>query len=489
MQADNNDKQSRRSMVFGPETRSYHVFVFAGFILMSGCVMQPYKPEPVSLEVITQQRLTFDHTSPEFKSYLAESNFSTTSWPINQWDVPALTLAAFYFNPGLPVVRSQIDIEEAGIGIAGQRPNPTVNIPLEYHDEPGESPWYLGLVGDFLFERSAKREAREMQAAARRDAAQIAVSQQAWELYTSIHAGMIEYYAAIRKGELLKRQKDILNRSLELLEQRLTYGQASQFELSSLRLELQTTDLQLANQQYLINDAYHQLLSHVGLQVSKFQGADFEFSDLQQHLTASAESLHDLRAELVQQRFDIRQKLAEYDVFEARLKLEIEQQYPDLNLSPGFVFDQGNSVWELGAAWILPLFHNNESQIQQALAQRKQKQLEIIELQTRLLNELDRKRQNYLDKLAAYQNSLQLLDALTNKATQVEKQFELGYSDQLNVLRTKLEIEKANQAIFDIELDVMRAAVKLESLTQSPILTSMQNLNFTIEQDIAGYPK
>ncbi|MEQ8938065.1 MAG: TolC family protein, partial [Gammaproteobacteria bacterium] len=136
-----------------------------------------------------------------------------------------------------------------------------------------------------------------------------------------------------------------------------------------------------------------------------------------------------------------------------------------------------------------PLFHNNESQIQQALAQRKQKQLEIIELQTRLLNELDRKRQNYLDKLAAYQNSLQLLDALTNKATQVEKQFELGYSDQLNVLRTKLEIEKANQAIFDIELDVMRAAVKLESLTQSPILTSMQNLNFTIEQDIAGYPK
>ena len=195
------------------------------------------------------------------------------------------------------------------------------------------------------------------------------------------------------------------------------------------------------------------------------------------------------RVDLLQNNYDIRVKLAEYNAFEARLKQEIIKQYPDLNLSPGFIFDQGDNIWALGAAWVLPLFHNNEGQIERALAERKLKQAEFLQLQTRLLNQLERKRQNFIDKYAAYQNSLQMVSSLQTRADQIEKQFELGYSDRLSVYLARLEIEKANQAIFEVELDVMRAAAELEAVTQQSfdpdinVVAMMQNMKNEGDQE------
>ena len=267
-----------------------------------------------------------------------------------------------------------------------------------------------------------------------------------------------------------------------MLEQRLAVGQASEFELSSIRLELQQTELSLSKQRYQSNDAFHLLIVNTGLQADKFSHVEFVFAELKQHLHADAAELDRLQAELLQSRFDIRKSLAEYNSYEAGLRLEIEKQYPDITLSPGFLFERGQALWVLAASWTLPLFHNNDGQIQRALAERKQKQYEFIQLQTTLVNELDRKKQNYQDRLAAYEHGKQLLAALQTRAEEIEKQFTLGYTDKLAVLRSRLEIEKARQAMFDIELDVMRAAAKLESLTQSPSLVSIRQLGIIQSQ-------
>ena len=43
-----------------------------------------------------------------------------------EWDLPRLTLAAFYFSPDLDVARAQWGTTRAGVRTAGQRPNPTL---------------------------------------------------------------------------------------------------------------------------------------------------------------------------------------------------------------------------------------------------------------------------------------------------------------------------------------------------------------------------
>ena len=97
----------------------------------------------------------------------------------------------------------------------------------------------------------------------------------------------------------------------------------------------------------------------------------------------------------------LQQKLVEYQAYEAGLKLEIEKQYPNVTLSPGLLFEEGQALWVLAAAAKLPVFHNNDGQIQRALAERKQKQHEFIQLQSSLLTELARAQQNYQDRLGA----------------------------------------------------------------------------------------
>ena len=454
-----------------------YIWLLVIVVLQPACSFQPYEAEPLIPADITRHRQALHHSDPAFREFLQSNGVIVADWPIQHWTISTLTLASYYYHPRMQLALSQVEVENAGLVIAGQRRNPQVEIPYEHNVDNGDTPWLAGLVSSFVYERKEKREARKLESQAKIRAAEIAVTHQAWQLYQAIHAAMIEYYAAINANELLQSQKVILEQSLQLVEERFKYGQASEFELSSLRLELQATELLLADQRFLINDAYYALIANIGLQDSAFDKEGFDFTDLQQHLSGHADNLDNLQAEMVHKRYDMQQQLADYDAFEARLKLEIEKQYPDITLSPGYIYEQSNNLLTMGASWVLPLFHNNDGQIQEALALRKRKQLEIMALQTRLLNELARVKQNYLDKLAAYNDSLQLLDVLTARAADIETQYELGFSDRLSVLRSKLEIESIRQAIFNIELNVMRAAARMEATTQAPILDTMQTLN------------
>lgn len=443
-------------------------------LLISGCATKTYSPEPVTPEVTVQQLGAYDLADPAFRVFLQNHAYPVDNWPLERLDLTALTLAAWYFNPAMHVARSGVEVERAGEVIAGQRTNPTLNFP----DEPRDTLDFFGLVGDFLFERAAKREARQAEARAWREASELALTEQAWTLYANIHLALIEYYAAVRTSQILSQQEILLEEAMTLLKQRLRAGQVNEFEVSSMRIELQRTQLMLSNQRYASNDAYHQLVGNTGLHSDKFRHAKMVYSDLQQHLQENAETINALQPRLLHSRIDIRRKLAEYNAFEARLRYEIESQYPDITLSPGIVFERGQSLWVLAGAWVLPVFHNNDGQIQQALAERRRKQFEFMQLQAYWLNKLERTRQNYLDRLAAYQYSQQLLDAVKGREKQIEKQFELGYSDRLDLLRSRLETVKAKQAMLDIELDVMRAAAALEETSQTPMTEKIGKLDF-----------
>ncbi|MGB1800918.1 MAG: TolC family protein [Gammaproteobacteria bacterium] len=440
--------------------------VFILVFILSACAKQQYVSESIDIQQNVEDIVLKDHRSQQFKSFLEQHQFPSDNWPITQWDLNSLTLAAVYFNEKVNVAKSELEIQKAGEIIAGQRPNPTVAIPLENYSGSAESPWLIGLVFDFLFEREDKREAKKQQALAKRNAAEIKLQQQVWSIYSDLHKNFIEYFSAIKQKEILLAQRKLLQESLDLLIRRKELGQVSQFELSRIRLELQHLQLQLSDQNYIINNAFHELITVTGLQADKFDKNDFEFNAFNKTITLSEYDEIKLRESLLSNRHEIKIKLKEYDALEAALKLEILKQYPDVNLSPGFIFDQGSNVWALGSSWVLPLFHNHEGEIEQALAMRKKLQAEFIVMQTNLINELSRRHQNYIDKMASYENSILLLKELEQRANQIQKQFDLGYADKLSLVQVTLEIEKVKQAVFSIKVDVLRTIEELERITQ-----------------------
>lgn len=442
--------------------------LFTMGVSQTACVKQQYISEPIDTRLNHENIIVKDHSSQEFKSFLEQHQYPTNNWPITEWDLKGLTLAGVYFNPEINVALSELEVQRAGELIAGQRANPSVGIPLENYSGSADSPWLIGLVFDFLFERKEKRDAVMQLAIAKTNAAEIKLHQQIWTIYNSLHRNLIEYFAARKQKEMLQAQQVLLQDNLELLTRRKELGQVSQFELSRVRLELQHVQLQLSDQDYLINNTFHNLIAKTGLQVDKFDKDNFRFESIEKNLAAIEKDEKQLREELLNNRYDIRVKLKEYESHEAALKLEILKQYPDITLSPGFIFDQGSNVWALGASWVLPLFHNHEGEIEQALAKRKQLQAEFIALQTSLINELNRKNQNYIDKMASYNNSLSLLTELEQRFNLIQKQFDLGYSDKLSLIQVKLEVEKVKKAIFSIKVGVLKAAEELERITQRP---------------------
>jgi len=452
---------------------TFRLIAILSAIVLAGCARQVYESAPIDPVDNQQQQFAMSPDNLEFGAFL-QQNMPGIEFPISRWELSSLTLAALYFNPAVRVAHSELAIIDAELVIAGQKPNPTINLPLEYKTEPGGSPWLFGLIGDFVFERPAKRQAKIDIAQAKRHAKQMALFQQSWTLYSAIHQDFIHYFTHIETRKNLLNQKALLIEILGLLEQRIEFGQASEFELSRDRLDLQRIELMLANQGFNINDSFHLLFSHTGLLAHKTVNSDFDFNELEKHLLTKDEYITDLNQSLLFERFDFKTMLAEYQVFENELKLEIEKQYPEINLSPGFIYEQGNNIWQLGAAWILPAFHNNEGQIKRALAKRETKQLEILQYQNQLMQQFERRKQNYQDKLSAYNKSIELIKTQRQRFIEIEKQYELGYRDRLSVIRAKLEVEKTKEAIFGMSIAVMQSAVVLEDVMQAPLNTNIK---------------
>src|SRR5204863_2457362 len=87
---------------------------------------------------------------------------------------------------------------------------------------------------------------------------------------------------------------------------------------------------------------------------------------------------------------DILAALADYAAAEASLRIEIAKQYPDIHLTPGYQFDQGEHKWSLGIAAELPVLNQNQGPIAEALARREESAARFAALQAKVLAEIDR---------------------------------------------------------------------------------------------------
>ena len=90
-------------------------------LFVAGCAT--FQPQPVSPE---KTAAAFDARSlndDNLRAFL-ETNHVAGDWPRDSWDLNALTLAAFYYQPALAEARAQWAAVEATKITAGERPEP-----------------------------------------------------------------------------------------------------------------------------------------------------------------------------------------------------------------------------------------------------------------------------------------------------------------------------------------------------------------------------
>lgn len=440
--------------------------------LLSGCAAtQEYQPAPLDVDQAFSQYQARDLDDPALAAFLREHGYEPSGWPMRAWDSDALTLAALYFNPDLKVAEAEWQLQQAGEITAAQRINPMLNLPFEWHSDTsdGDSPWLLGLVVDLVLERPGKREARIDRARLQTAAARIEIEQVAWQIRSRVHRALAELAVAKALHGALQQRLAIHDSILGLLQRREELGQVASFEYSASRLAVQRLRLEISSQQTRIEAARSQLAAAVGLPVTALDGIEIELPRDETLPQAEAIPAVDMQGLALKHRYDVRRALADYAAQEAALRLEIEKQYPDITLSPGFVFDQGDNIWQLGAAWILPLFHRHEGQIAEAMAKRQVLQQRFMSLQASIINRLQQARTDYLGKLATYQEARTLLKDAQAYREQIQEQLEAGYADRLQFLRARQAVVEAGQAVSESRTALLQAYVVLEDVLQYPL--------------------
>lgn len=150
-------------------------------------------------------------------------------WPLREWDLRRLTLAAIYFQPSLDVARAHAAVAGAAVESAGARPNPTLAIAPEYSVNPmgAVSPWVTAVHLDWVLETAGKRAWRIERATADADASRAAITIETWRVRRQLASALVVLATARRQAAALADEVRSEERLVALIEARLRRADTS----------------------------------------------------------------------------------------------------------------------------------------------------------------------------------------------------------------------------------------------------------------------
>jgi outer membrane protein TolC len=443
---------------------------FAFLLFITGCAT--FHPQPVSPE---KTAAAFDARSlndDNLRAFL-ETNHVTGNWPRDSWDLNALTLAAFYYQPALAEARAQWAAVEATKITAGERPNPTVGFTPTY-DTTAPPPWILGLTWDIPIETAGKRGKRIAQANHLSEAARWDFVGAAWKTRSNVRAALLALYTARETESLLARQEAAQSNVLRLLEGQLAAGAMSSYEVTQARVALITTRLARLDATGQSAQARVQLAGALGLPLRARDGVKFSFDGLDQfpqNLTAP-----EIRRDAILNRADVRGALADYAASQSALQLEIAKQYPDLHLGPGYELDQTDNKWSLGVSLDLPVLNHNQGPVAEALANRAAAAAHFLTVQTTAITEIDSALAGYDAALKKSATVKSLLDDMRKQLDSVHAQAQAGAVEPLTLANAEVEYATGAQSRLDALIKAQAALGQLEDAVQSPLTLAPETI-------------
>lgn len=450
-------------------------------VLVAGCTH--FQPQPLSP---AQNATNFNARSladPGLKQFLERNlNRPLETWPLKSWDIPTLTLAAWYFQPSLDVARAQWRVADAAIATAGgrpksskpgayplpvgTRPNPAVAAFGEYNVNAarGKSPWGPGITFDLPIETGNKRAQRILKAEYASEAARLRVLATAWRIRSEVRTNILAYAAAQHRYELLKELNAIQMELVQRGEQQLAAGAISYLELSPFRIQLAKTRLTLIKEFQRVMDLRSSVAESVGVPIAALLRVEIDYDFTASTNASLAEP--NARREALIGRPDVLGALADYAAADAALRLETAKQYPNVHLNPGYQWDQGQNKWALGVTFELPAVNRNQGAIAEAEARREQAAAQLVRVQAGVIAEIDGSLTGYHAALERTGNLQKVLDEVRGQLNDTETRTKAGAADQLELLSAKLLAKLAGLAVFDAQEKLQQALGAVEDAVQ-----------------------
>lgn len=467
--------------------RSFRLYIAACLIasMLAACGFQRYQAKPIDPKQQQSQYLARTPDSEGFKQFLISHNYSETQIPITQWGVKELTLCALFFHPDLNLSRAEWRAAMAEQSTASQRAELGVSGDVGNHSKTdgNVSPWTLGVGIDIPIETAGKREARIDRAIQLSEAARLQIGQTAWQVRSRLTKSWLAFQYANLQTAPLEKELAIRKSIVAMLEKRLAAGAASSVEVTNARLGLQKAQQQWSQNTGRIAEFSAKLASDAGLPLPTFSQLNIAKIEVSTSAFAQSEQLVNnaqLQQTALLNRLDIRAALARYAASEAKLRIEIARQYPNIVLSPSYTFDQNDHVWSLGLSSLLTLIHKNRGLIEEARALREVEAAKFEVLQASVISQLTQNKAMVATANAAFEQAQGYAQSLQTRSQKSQRQFDAGQIDRLELTNTQLENITATQNVLASAYQLALAITELEDAMQYP-MDSTRDITSSIE--------
>jgi outer membrane protein TolC len=425
-------------------------------LLPVGCVRyQPHALDPPRSERQFRERSLSDAGLAAF--------LRRPDWPPAKLQLRDLFAVALYFNPELDVARAHLRTAQAAIVTASARLNPTVSIGGGWTNSP-ESPVVFHFDPSMTIETGGKRALRTLEAGKLAEAARADVDAAVWRVLSRVRAAWLDYAMALRAAGVLGDEIAARNETVTILEKRMSVGEGARPEVETARAALIGVQMEARAAATSVNEAAANLAAAAGLvtlppvdtNTLPETPAEFPLGDMQK-----AGLLH---------RSDVRRSLLEYAADEAALQLEIAKQRPDIQVSPGYSFDEGHHKIAFGPGFEIPVFNRNKGPIAEAEARRAEDEARFNAIQAGAIGQIESALARYRGARNEWIEADRTLNEIaTTRMAAVSRAVAAGEEDRLALSGVRIEGAVAARVRLEAERHLQSALGALDDAVQQPL--------------------
>jgi len=443
-------------------------------LALTGCAWKAYRPKPLDLPtadaVARAQTLDDERT----RVLLEAAGVDLRDWPRVTWTRETLLLPLLAHHPDMQAARERVTAAYARVPAVQQPINPDLFMRSENHSARGEngSPWGSGVGLQFTLNTRPLLSAQGGVAAAEAAEAEVAAGEVAWRLYRQLGDALLALQAAEEGSALAREAVSLAEARAESAEIRQRYGAAPALEVQLAQEALLTARRELATVEAAAATARAQLAQAMALPadaLAQQRLAPWPVLAPQAEGEGAGPDTATARGIALRNRLDLARELALYEVAEANVRLEVARQYPQIRLSPGLVWDQGDNIWQIGLALPLALLQRNLAAINAAEARREAQASQVFARQTAVAGEVESARQRVASAVAPLLVARREARAAETRVELVLRQFEAGAADAATLIAARAVLLQARRQVHDGTVLWRQAQWALEAAMQSPL--------------------
>ncbi|MBW8812842.1 MAG: TolC family protein [Caulobacterales bacterium] len=276
------------------------------------------------------------------------------------WTGAELLKAALARNPRIAEARAKYAVALAAARTAKLIPGPTFTLTAEYASEHPH--WGYGAGADLPLDYGARRSTRLGTADLQALQAWYDYGEAAWTVRTALAKAGVELDSAAHEIPLAERLVALRRERLARLEARVRAGEDARTVALTAQTELSAAEQRLAAARGRRAAALASLAQALGVSPAAV-------AEVRVEAPAGPAALSELptwRRDAALSRRDVLRAVADYDLAENALRLEVAKQYPEVRIGPGYQYDHGVDKLPFNLSLVLPSYDLNRRAIDQA---------------------------------------------------------------------------------------------------------------------------